>query len=214
MLGLNNVFRFAAFSLIGLGATALLSSNANAQAPTLGTKNSIYARSGGTNWTYSLIDNFDTNNDGIPESRFAYYITRSVNYTGDVRKRTYNMAATTVRLEGNIQQSPDLKYWATYAPGGMYGLGVSSFIIYRDSNNNGVQDLTEVVVLNGSRGCALTGIAFSYASTFDLDRNGVISSPDVTLFNTLLGSQNLTADFNGSGVVDNTDYLLLTARVR
>jgi hypothetical protein len=214
MLGLKNIARIATLSLFGLGATALLSSHANAQTPTFGTKNSIFARSGGTNWTYSLIDNFDTTGDGVPESKFTYYITRRVTYEGDIRKRTYNMAAGTIRIEGNITQTGLLKYWATYAPGGMYGQGVSGFVIYQDTNFNGIHNAGEPVILDGSRGCALTGIMVSYASTFDLNQSGSVTDEDLQVFESMRKTQPSIADFNGDRKVDDSDYVLLTSRLQ
>jgi hypothetical protein len=208
MLGLKNISRFAAFSVCVLGASALLPSTASAQTIVTGTTNSARAQSSGASWTYSLLD------DGGNNSKFTYYVTRSVFYQGDVRKRVYNMLAGTIRVEGFATQTGTLKYWAEVLPGGTTGNGVSKFVLYYDTNNNGRHDTGEVMALNASRGFSLTGALLTYASTFDLNGDDEVTGADADLFFVVQRTNPARVDYDGNGVVNGVDYAALKRSLR
>ena len=157
MLKVNRVTLSA---LCAVGLSFAVSSNVQAQGVV---KNSIYALAGGSGWNYYIVDNTDITGDGVVDSEFLFYGSSLGLYRGPVTRRTYNATAQTVRLEGSIARSNTLKFWATYRPGGRYNQGLTAFLVYEDTNNNGVYDVGERSVLNGTREFALQSSIVSFA---------------------------------------------------
>lgn len=212
MLGSKFASRFVILSFFVASAIAALSSAVNAQVTT-GTKNSVYAAASTLTWSCSIVDNVDVNNDGTPDSKFTMSAARLVSYQGDVRKRTYNMAGSTVRLEGYITLTGTLKYWAECSLS-TTGQASARYAVYFDTNNNGRQDTGEPIASDASAGFALNnGLVMNFLSTFDLDRDGVLSRDDIDVFNVVRSSHAPVADFDGSGAVGDNDLALLLARI-